>query len=78
MTHAPLVMPSYFDLFSVSMWRGEDDLNRLSLDEYFFLKRKKSKFKISIFRNTRMGVDGTLVKQCNWQSMRCEARLNTG
>ena len=41
MTHAPLVMPSYFDLFSVSMWRGENDLNRLSLDEYFFITEEK-------------------------------------
>ena len=74
MTHAPSVMPSYFDLFSVSMWRGENDLNRLSLDEYFFYNGGK---KISVFKNTRIRVDGTLVKQCNWQSMRCEARLNT-
>ena len=44
-----------FPLFTVSVWAGEKDSNKLRVDAFFFLKREG---KISAFKNIWIRVDG--------------------
>ena len=44
-----------FPLFTVSVWAGEKDSNKLRVDAFFLLKREG---KISAFKNIWIRVDG--------------------